>query len=151
MASNGFPKNYEKGFVATKHTQSGCKHSETLIIKHPFLALILIQCLHFIYFRFLSLLICMQKEFKDQWLYHSDIWLYGLTLTIKNVNYLGLENPWIMESLYLILTSIIFPILAISWLCCIALCVYKGLVRHFHTPGRNTKVQVQKSILKVIF
>ena len=47
-----------------------------------------------------------------------------------------------MNSLFLILTSIIFPILAISWLCCIGYCVYKSLLNQFKRPGRNTKVQV---------
>ena len=60
-----------------------------------------------------------------------------------SVDYMGLENPLTMSSLYLILTSIIFPVLAISWLCCIALCIYKGLLKNLRLrPGRNTKVQV---------
>jgi len=59
------------------------------------------------------------------------------------VDYMGLENPLTMSSLYLILTSIIFPVLAISWLCCIALCIYKGLLKNLRLrPGRNTKVQI---------
>lgn len=47
-----------------------------------------------------------------------------------------------MSSLYLILTSIIFPVLAIFWVCCMALCIYKSLLKHLRNPGRNTKVQV---------
>ena len=47
-----------------------------------------------------------------------------------------------MASLYLILTSLIFPVLAISWLCCIACCIYRGLLRNLNKPGRTTKVQV---------
>lgn len=59
------------------------------------------------------------------------------------MDYMGLENPLTMSSLYLILTSIIFPVLAISWLCCIALCIYKGLLKNLRLrPDRNTKVQI---------
>lgn len=45
-------------------------------------------------------------------------------------------------SLYLILTSIIFPILAICWLCCIACCIYRSLLKNLRRPGRTTKVQI---------
>ena len=48
-----------------------------------------------------------------------------------------------MSSLFLILSSIIFPILTIAWLACMAFCIYKALIRHLERPGRNTKVQVQ--------
>ena len=51
-----------------------------------------------------------------------------------------------MASLYLILTSLIFPVLAISWLCCIACCIYRGLLRNLNKPGRTTKVQVSSDL-----
>ena len=54
-----------------------------------------------------------------------------------------------MASLYLILTSLIFPVLAISWLCCIACCIYRGLLRNLNKPGRTTKVQVISKALKL--
>ena len=54
-----------------------------------------------------------------------------------------------MASLYLILTSLIFPVLAISWLCCIACCIYRSLLRNLNKPGRRTKIQVCQNIIKV--
>merc|ERR1719367_1384849 len=47
-----------------------------------------------------------------------------------------------MASLYLILSSIIFPVLAICWLCCIACCIYRSLIKALAKQGRTTKVQV---------
>ena len=47
-----------------------------------------------------------------------------------------------MASLYLIISSIIFPVLAICWLCCIACCIYRSLIKALAKQGRTTKVQV---------
>ena len=47
-----------------------------------------------------------------------------------------------MASLYLLLSSIIFPVLAICWLCCIACCIYRSLIKALAKQGRTTKVQV---------
>ena len=50
-----------------------------------------------------------------------------------------------MASLYLLLSSIIFPVLAICWLCCIACCIYRSLIKALAKQGRTTKVQVRVS------
>ena len=50
-----------------------------------------------------------------------------------------------MASLYLIISSIIFPVLAICWLCCIACCIYRSLIKALAKQGRTTKVQVRVS------
>ena len=50
-----------------------------------------------------------------------------------------------MASLYLIISSIIFPVLAICWLCCIACCIYRSLIKALAKQGRTTKVQVGES------
>ena len=51
-----------------------------------------------------------------------------------------------MASLYLIISSIIFPVLAICWLCCIACCIYRSLIKALAKQGRTTKVQVNEGI-----
>lgn len=53
---------------------------------------------------------------------------------------MGLDSS--MKSLYLILTSIIFPLIVISWLCCLALCIYKNILKK---RKRKTNVQVIKA------
>jgi hypothetical protein len=47
-------------------------------------------------------------------------------------------------NLYVILSSIIFPSLAICWLCCIGCCIYKSLIGSL--VGRTTKVQVGSKV-----
>ena len=45
-----------------------------------------------------------------------------------------------MASLYLIISSIIFPVLAICWLCCIACCIYRSLIKALAKQGRTERV-----------
>ena len=51
-----------------------------------------------------------------------------------------------MANIYLIVTSLIFPVVAISWLCCIACCIYKSLLRKL---DQTTKVQVTSNFGRV--
>ena len=52
-----------------------------------------------------------------------------------------------MASVYVVLASILFPVLAVCWLICIAACIYKGLVKSWDKEGRTTRVQVTQERL----
>ncbi len=56
-----------------------------------------------------------------------------------------------MSNIYLVLTSIVFPVLAICWLCCIACCIYRSLLKSLGKSGRTTTVQVVNCIQQDIF
>ena len=58
----------------------------------------------------------------------------------------------IFHNVYLIISSVVFPILAVLWICCIGCCIYKFIIRSFGKEGggggggvlgnNSTKVEV---------
>ena len=56
-----------------------------------------------------------------------------------------------MDSLLLILTSVLFPIFVLSWLCCIGICIYKYVFKNVSRPGRKTRVQVGICLISTQF
>lgn len=52
-------------------------------------------------------------------------------------------------NVYVILTSIIFPVLAICWLCCIAICIYRSVIKMSTRTQRSragSKVKVSQGV-----
>lgn len=48
-----------------------------------------------------------------------------------------------MKGALLVVATIAIPVFAISWLCCIVYCIYKGLIKGLAKEGRTTRVQVR--------
>lgn len=51
-------------------------------------------------------------------------------------------------NIYVVVSSVVFPVLACMWLCCLAVCIYKSLVRTLRKnstedQSSNTSIQVK--------
>ena len=52
----------------------------------------------------------------------------------------------VFENAYVIISSVVFPVLAILWVCCIGCCIYKAILRSLGKEGSSTtKVEVISS------
>ena len=65
----------------------------------------------------------------------------------KSFTMASASSESIFNNMYLIISSVIFPVLAILWILCIGCCIYKGIIKSFGKEksggGNTTKVEVR--------